>query len=186
MIRADVHRVPLRHLPRGEQDRVLDQPHGGRRRKHVRAAREILLDDVVLRRAGEFLARHVLLVGDRDVERQQPGGGGVDRHRGVHRVERNRLEQRAHVAEMRDRHADLADLTACEHVIAVVAGLGRQIEGDRKAGLALGEIPAIERVGVLRVRMARIGAEHPGLVALAPSAVRWLGHAAALPLCNAA
>ncbi len=40
--------------------------------------------------------------------------------------------------------ADLADLAARERMVAVVAGLGRQIEGDGEAGLALGEIGAIE------------------------------------------
>jgi hypothetical protein len=38
---------------------------------------------------------------------------------------------------MADRHADLADLALGLRMIAVVAGLGRQIEGDRKAGLSL-------------------------------------------------
>ena len=47
---------------------------------------------------------------------------------------------------MRDRHADLADLTAGEQMIQIVTGLGRQIEGDGEPGLALGEVPAIERV----------------------------------------
>ena len=85
-------------------------------------------------------ARRALFVGERDIEREQPGRGGVDRHRGVHRAERNAVEQRAHVAEMRDRHADLADLAFGERVVAVVAGLGRQIEGDREAGLALARL----------------------------------------------
>ena len=52
-------------------------------------------------------------------------------------AERNAVEQRAHVAEMADRHADLADLALGQHVVGVVAGLGRQIEGDRQAGLSL-------------------------------------------------
>ena len=56
----------------------------------------------------------------------------------------------AHVAEMGDRHADLADLAAGERVVAVVAGLGRQIEGDREAGLALGEIAAGRARSTLR------------------------------------
>ena len=43
----------------------------------------------------------------------------------------------AHVAEMRDRHADLADLAARQRMIAVVAGLCRQVEGDREAGWPL-------------------------------------------------
>ena len=117
-------------------------------------------------RARERCARRALLVGDRDVEREQPGGRGVDGHRGVHLAERDAVEQRAHVAEMGDRHADLADLAARQHVVGVVAGLGRQIEGDREAGLPLGEVLAVERVRFARGRMARIGAEDPGLVAL--------------------
>ena len=52
MIGADVHRIPFRQLGRGEDRHVLDQPHRRRRRKHVGAAREIFLDDVVLDRAG--------------------------------------------------------------------------------------------------------------------------------------
>ena len=39
-----------------------------------------------------------------------------------------------------DRDADLADLAAGELVIGVIAGLGRQVEGDREAGLALLEV----------------------------------------------
>ena len=75
-----------------------------------------------------------------------------------------------HVAEMGDRHADLADLAAGERMVGIVAGLGRQIEGDRKPGLALGEVLPVQLVGGLRRGMARIGAEHPGLVALGFSA----------------
>ena len=46
---------------------------------------------------------------------------------------------------------DLADLALGERMVGVVAGLGRQIEGDRKAGLALGEIFPIERVRLFAV-----------------------------------
>ncbi len=166
MVGADVHRVPLRQFARGEDRDVLDQPHRGRRRKHVSAARQIFLDDVVLDGAGEGGARRTLLVGHRDVERHQPRCGGVDGHRGVHGVERDAGKQCAHVAEMADRHADLADLAVREHVVAVVAGLGRQIEGDREAGLPLRQVLAIERVGIRGRGMAGIGPEYPGLIAL--------------------
>ena len=54
--------------------------------------------------------------------------------------ERNAVEQRTHVADMGDRHADLADFALGQRIVAVVSGLRRQIEGDRQAGLALGEI----------------------------------------------
>ena len=57
VIGAHVHRIPFRHLPGGEQDRVLGQPHRGRRREHIGAAREIFLDDVVLGGAVQLAAR---------------------------------------------------------------------------------------------------------------------------------
>ena len=113
----------------------------------------------------QFFARHALLVGERDVEREQPGGGRVDGHRRVHLDERDAVEQRAHVAEMGDRHADLADFAFGERVVAVVAGLCRQVEGDGEAGLALAQVLAIERVRRCGGRVPRIGAEDPRLVA---------------------
>ncbi len=174
VIGADVHRVPLRHLPGGEEDRVLGEPKRGRGRKHVRAAREIFLDDVVLGRAGELFAGNALLVGERRVEREEPRGRRVDRHRRVHLAERDLVEQRAHVAEMRHRHADLADLAARQDMVGVVAGLGRQIEGDGKAGLPLAEVLAIERVRFARGGVAGVGAENPGPVPLLT--VQWLAH----------
>ena len=96
-----------------------------------------------------------VLLGDRDVEAEQPGGGGVDRHRGVHLVERDAVEQRVHVALVGDRDADLADLAAGEGVVGVIAGLRRQVEGDREAGLALGEVAPVELVRAPGVGVAR-------------------------------
>ena len=87
-----------------------------------------------------------VLLGHGHVEREQPRGGGVDRHRRVHLVERDAVEQRVHVALVGDRDADLADLAARQLVVGVVAGLGGQVEGDREAGLALREVLAVERV----------------------------------------
>ena len=48
----------------------------------------------------------------------------------VHLLERKSFEQRQHVVDVRDRHADLPDFAARERVVGVVAGLGRQIERD--------------------------------------------------------
>ncbi len=124
-----------------------------------------------------LVAVGALLVGDGDVEREQPRRRGVDGHRGVHLLERDAGEQRAHVAQMRDRHADLADLAARQLVVGVVAGLRRQIEGDGEAGLALGKVLAIELVGLGGGRVARIGADQPGLVALGGDAAAAAGRA---------
>ena len=65
---------------------------------------------------------------------------------------------------MDDRHADLADLAAGELVIGVVAGLGRQVEGDGEPRLSLREVAAIELVRGLRRRVPGVGAHHPGPV----------------------
>src|SRR5262249_62174930 len=67
-----------------------------------------------------------------------------------------------------------------ERMIAVVPGLGGQIESDGKTGLTLGEVLAIERVRVVRGRMAGIGSEDPGLVARPGRTGRWLAHGSRL------
>ena len=101
-----------------------------------------------------------------DVERQQPRRRRVDRHRRVHLVERDPVEQRVHVALVRHRHPDLADLAARELVVGVVARLRRQVERDAQPGLALGQVAPVQLVGLARGRMARVGAHHPGPVGL--------------------
>ena len=73
--------------------------------------------------------------------------GRVDGHRGVHLGERDAVEERAHVAEVRHRHADPAHLAGGQLVVGVVPGLGGQVERDRQPGLPLGQVAAVERVG---------------------------------------
>ena len=141
VIGADVGRVPARQLfLAGKDDGVLDQFQRRRGRKDVGTARQIFLDDVVLDGAGELAAIGAGGVGSRHIERQQPGTCRVDGHRRIHAIERDAVQQRAHIAEMGYGHADLANLAAGQFMIAVVAGLGGQIEGNGKAGLALGQI----------------------------------------------
>ena len=62
---------------------------------------------------------------------------------------------------MADRHADLADFATREDMVAIVARLRRQIEGDAQARLPLGQVGAVELVAFRRCRVARIGAENP-------------------------
>ena len=118
---------------------------------------------------------HAVLLGDDDVQRQQPRRRRVDRHRRVHLVERDAVEQRVHVALVGDRDADLADLAARELVVGVVAGLGRQVEGDRQPGLPLGEVRAVQLVGLLGGRVARVRPHHPRAVALGQAVLRVYG-----------
>ena len=66
--------------------------------------------------------------------------------------------------EVRDGHADLADLAATQRAVGVVAGLRRQVEGDAQTGLTLGQVGPVERVGRLGRRVAGIGPHHPGAI----------------------
>src|SRR5262249_52168487 len=186
VIGAHVHRIPLRQLARREQDHVPGQPHGGAGRKYVGAARQVFLDYVVLGRALQVAALDALLVGNGDVERQQPRRSGVDGHGGVHGVERDAVEQRPHVAEVTDRNTDLADFSAGKQMVSVIPSLGRQIEGDREAGLAFGKVFPIERVRSRRGRMPRIGANDPWLVTFLRRTIRGLDHACLLRNGNCA
>ena len=169
VVGADVDRVPLGHLVDRERDHVGDQPHRGLGRERVGPAREELLDDVVLGGALEGVHVHAVLVRHGHVQREQPGRGGVDRHRRVHRVQRDAVEQGVHVALVRDRDPDLADLAARELVVRVVAGLGGQVEGHRQPGLALGEVAPVQLVRLAGRRMARVGAHHPRAIGLRES-----------------
>ena len=57
VVGADVDRVPLRDRVDGVGDHVADQAHRGLGREDVGPAREVLLDDVVLRRAPRACGR---------------------------------------------------------------------------------------------------------------------------------
>ena len=57
--------------------------------------------------------------------------------------------------------ADAADLARCQRVIAVVADLGGQVEGDAQPGDPLREEVPVPRVGFLRRGEARVLAHRP-------------------------
>ena len=173
VVAADVDRVPRRRVVGAPRHHVDDQPAARLGREDVRAPGQVLLHDVVLRRAAQLGRRHALLLGVGDVEAEQPRRGGVDRHRRVHAAGRDAVEQRPHVAEVGDRHAGLADLAARLGGVGVVAGLGGQVEGDRQPGLTLGQVGAVQRVRGGRRRVARVRPHQPGfshrrIVSVAP------------------
>ena len=110
VVAADRDRVPARQLARAELEDVRHQAHRGCRGIDVRAARDVLLEDVVLDRAAQLGARDATLVGDGDVEGEQDRRRGVDRHRGRDLAQRQAVEQHLHVVDRADRHADPAHL----------------------------------------------------------------------------
>ena len=78
-------------------------------------------------------------------------------------VERDAVEQRAHVVDGIDRHAGHADVAAHARMVAVVAAVGGEIEGDRQALLPGGDVAPVEGVGILRRGEAGVLADGPRL-----------------------
>ena len=144
----------------GEQ--VGGDPQRRRRRVDVGAAGDVLLEHVVLDRAGEGGRVDPLLLPDELVEEQQAGRRGVDGHGGGDLVEGDALEQPPHVGQRVDRHPDLADLAGGHRVVGVVAHLGGQVEGDAEAGLAVVEQVAEAGVGLGGRPEAGVLAHRPG------------------------
>ena len=105
-----------------------------------------------------------LFLGGEDVQREDRQHGAVHRHRHAHLVERDAVEQLAHVEDRVDRHAGHPDVAGHPWVVAVVAAVRGEVERDRQALLAGGQVAAVERVGVL-------GGGEPGVLADRPRLV---------------
>jgi len=164
MIGADIHGIPFRQIACGKGNHIGGEFQGGPGRKHMGAAREIFLDDVVLGGAGQLVAWNALPIGNRHIKGEEPRGGGIDGHRGVHCCQRNAVEQGPHVADMGNGDAHFPHFTARQEMIGIIAGLGRQVEGYGKTGLALFKIGTEQPVAFCSRGMAGIGAKQPGLV----------------------
>ncbi len=137
-----------------------------------------------------FARGDALLVGERDVERQQPRRRRVDGHRRVHLAERDAVEQRAHVAEMarsarrpcRPRPGRADDRCRSR------SGSADRRRPRGRSGPWRGSCDRARSTS-RAVEWPGIGAEDPGLVARPAHAIRLLGHRTALAgprLCNAA
>ena len=135
----------------------------GAGRIDIGVAHHEFFEDVVLDRARQFGVRHALFLGRDDIEREHRQHRAVHGHRHAHLVERDAGEQRAHVVDRIDRDARHADVAGNARMIAVVAAMGGEIEGDGEALLPGGEIAPVEGVGILRRGEAGILPDGPGL-----------------------
>ena len=142
---------------------VGNQTHGVAWRVDVRAAGDVFLEDVVLQGAVQLARRYPLLLGGRDVESEEDGSGGVDRHGDANLVEGDAIEEDLHVRKARDGDACASDFTGGERMIGVVSGLGRKVECDAESGLPLFEQVSVSGVGLL-------GRRKPGVLAHGPDA----------------
>ena len=163
VIAGDRDRIELRHMRRGIGKDIGDDAQRRFRRIDIGVAHHEFFEDVVLDGAGELFRRHALLFGGDDIERQHRQHGAVHGHRHRHLVERDAGKQRARVVDRIDGDARHADVAGDARMIAVVAAMGGEIEGDREALLPGGEIAPVEGVGILGRREAGILPDGPRL-----------------------
>ncbi len=166
VVAGDRDRVPARHALLAVLEEVGRQPHRGRGRVDVVAARDVLLEHVVLGGAAQLLGRHALLLAHQLVQQQQAGGGGVDRHRSRHLIERDALERGAHVVDRVDRHARAPHLAQAAGVVGVQPQLRGQVERHRQPRRPLREQVAVANVGLLRRGVPGVLAHRPQLLAV--------------------
>ena len=161
VVAGDRDRVEARHVARRVRDDVGHDPHARLGRVDVSVADHELLEDVVLDGAGELLRADPLLLRRHDV------GGEHRQHRPVHGhgdadiAQGNAVEEALHVLHGVDGDARLAHVAAHPGVVAVVAPVGREIEGDGKPFLPGGEVALVEGVGLLGGGEACILADGP-------------------------
>ena len=153
----------LRQLAGAELEHVGHEAHRRPGRVDPGPAGDVLLEDVVLDRPGDLGALDALALGGGHVQGDQGGRRRVDRHRGRDLAERDPVDEGLHVGQARDRDADPAHLALRLRGVRVVAHLGRQVEGDREAGLAL-----LQEVAEALVRLD--GGREAGVLAHRPEA----------------
>ena len=163
VIAGDRDRVELRHMLGGIGENIRHDAHRRVGRVDVGVAHHEFFEDVVLDRAGQLFGRHALLFRRDDEERENRQHRAVHGHRHGHLIERNAVEQRAHVIDRVDRDARHADVAHHARMVGIIAAMGREIEGDGEALLSGGEVAPVEGVRVLGRGEARILADRPGL-----------------------
>ena len=163
VIAGDRDRVELRHLLGGVAEDVGHDLHRCAGRVDEGVANHELLEDVVLDGAGELLRRNALFLTRHDVERHDRQHGAVHGHRHRHLVERDAVEQGAHVIDRVDGHTGHPDVARHARVVRVIAAVRGEIECDGQAHLPRREVAAVEGVGILRRGEARVLADGPGL-----------------------
>ena len=173
MIAGNGDAVELGHFAAGITEDVRNDPHRRFGRVDISVADHELLEDVVLDRSVEQLAIDALLLARDDEESEHGDDRPVHRHGHRHLVERDAVEQDLHVLDRVDRDARLADIAHHARMVAVITAMSREVEGDRQTLLPGGKVPAIESVGFLGCRKARILADRPG-----PPGIHRCAHAA--------
>ena len=110
----------------------------GLRREDIRAARDVLLEDVVLDRAASLSASTPWLFATAMYIASSTAAGALMVMLSADLVQRDAVEASVSMScQADDGDADLAHFAVRHGVVGVVADLRRQVEGDRQTGLPL-------------------------------------------------
>src|SRR5205085_373655 len=93
------------------------------RRIDVCAARYVLLQNVILNRAIDFLERDAVTPCDGQIKTEQSRSGRVDSHRSRDGIQRDAVEESLHVFDGVNRYADFADFACGERIIGIKSNL---------------------------------------------------------------
>ena len=99
VVAGDRNRIPVRHPIGAKAENIRDDPQGRTGRINIRAASDILFEQVVLNGAVDLIPANALFFRHHQVERQQNGGRGIDGHGGADLVQRNTVQQGFHVGQ---------------------------------------------------------------------------------------
>ena len=146
VIAADRDRIELRHLIGRVFNDIRNDPHRGFRRIDIGVPHHEFFQNVVLNCARQHIARMPLLFPRHDEVGKDRNNRTVHRHRHRDLIEWNTIKEDLHILDAINRYARLADITLNAGVVAVIAPVGRQIEGHRHALLPCSQSLAIERI----------------------------------------
>lgn len=142
VVSTDGDAVELWHVIAGVGEDALDDAHRRRGWVDVGVSHHVLLQNVVLDRAGELGLLDALLLGGYDEEGQHGQHSTVHGHRHRDLVQRDAAEQCFHVLNSGDGYASHADIAHHARVVGVVAAVGGKVEGNGESLLTSGQVLA--------------------------------------------
>src|SRR6266516_7428445 len=110
MIATDTDWIPSRKICCAVAEHIGDNAHRMPWWIDIRAARNVLLQDIVLYSAGELAHISSLLFRYGNIQREQDTGCGIYRHRGADTFQGQTIKQCLHIFQAGDRDTHFANL----------------------------------------------------------------------------
>ena len=161
VITRDRNAIELGHVRAGVRNNVRHDPHRWFGRINIGVTDHEFFQNVVLNCAVELCLGNALFLTRHNEKRKDRNHRAVHRHRYRHLVQRDAIEQNFHILDRIDGNASLANIADNARVVAVIATVRGEIEGDRKALLSGGQVAAVKGVRFFGSRETGILADGP-------------------------